>query len=243
MGIDVSWRSQAGNRTDDNRDCAAVGTRGDEALCILLDGSTTGPDSGALARRIARDMIDWFLASDEAATAESLTARLREIHAGLSGLHPRASASYIILHVQPPDALLVVHAGDCLIGRRDGQDVIEWINRPHTLANVADRDLPVAAITGLACRHRLTRSFRVREFMLPDHAALNAGREIVVATDGFWADISAEDQIRFLEGQSIPMPADGDDRSALWLRFIDTAPGIRVHRAGAETEDFYVDNR
>ena len=83
----------------------------------------------------------------------------------------------------------------------------------------------------------------MREFMAPDVVALHGEREIVVATDGFWADLSAEDQIRFLEGQSIPMPADGDDRGALWLRFIDTVPEILVRRVGADADDLYVKAR
>lgn len=83
----------------------------------------------------------------------------------------------------------------------------------------------------------------MREFMAPDVVALNGGREIIVATDGFWADLSAEDQNRFLEGQSIPIPAAGDDCSALWLRVIDAAPEILVRGAKAETDDFYVKAR
>jgi len=243
MGIEISWRSQAGKRTEDNRDCAGVGIRGDEALCIVLDGSTAGPDSGALARRVARALIDWFTASDDAATAESLVARLRTIHAGTSGHHPRASASYMIVHIRLPDALLAIHAGDCLIGRRDEQHVIEWVCRPHTLANAIGADVPIAAIAGQAARHRLTRSFRVREFMAPDAVALHGGREIIVATDGFWADLSAEDHSRFLESQNIPMPIDGDDRSALRLRVIDTAPEILVRSEGADPDEFYVKAR
>lgn len=240
MGIEISWRSQAGKRTDDNRDCAGVGMRGDEALCIILDGSTTGPDSGALARRVARDMIDWFVATDEAVTAESLIVRLRAIHTGLSGHLPRASASYMIVHIRLPDALLALHAGDCLLGQLVGEEAIEWLCRPHTLANALGADVSIAAIAGQAARHRLTRSFRVREFLVPDVATLNAEGVIVVATDGFWADLSAGDQIRFLKGQSIPMPADGDDCSALWLRVIDAVPEILVRGAEAETDDFYV---
>lgn len=243
MGIEISWHSQAGKRTDDNRDCAGVGMRGDEALCIVLDGSTNGPDSGALARRVARDMIDWFVTTEEAVTADILIARLRAIHAGLSGHHPRGSASYMIVHIRLPDVLLAVHAGDCLIGRRDGQQAIEWVCRPHTLANATGADVPIAAIAGQVARHRLTRSFRVREFMAPDVVALHGGREIIVATDGFWADLSAEDQNRFLEDQSIPIPAAGDDRSALRLLVINAAPEIHVRGAKAETDDFYVKAR
>ena len=87
MGIEVSWHSQNGKRTSDNRDCGGIGIRADETLCIVLDGSTTGPDSGVLARQIMRDMVDWYVASDEEITAKSLTARLREVHGTLSRQH------------------------------------------------------------------------------------------------------------------------------------------------------------
>ncbi|MCA1458183.1 hypothetical protein I6F35_34195 [Bradyrhizobium sp. BRP22] len=74
MEINVSWHSQTGKRTTDNRDCGGIGIRSDETLCIVLDGSTTAPDSGMLAHEIMCGMIDWYVASDEAITTESLDA-------------------------------------------------------------------------------------------------------------------------------------------------------------------------
>lgn len=92
MGFDVAWRTRTGRRTADNRDCAGLGVRGDEALCIVLDGSTRGPDSGALARDIARGLIDWFVELESAVTAGALKAKLRDLHQALASRRPRASA-------------------------------------------------------------------------------------------------------------------------------------------------------
>jgi serine/threonine protein phosphatase PrpC len=237
MPIEVSWRSQIGTRTSDNRDCGGIGIRADEALCIVLDGSTTAPDSGILARQIIRETVDWYVASDEAITAESLTVRLREVHGTLSRQHPRGSASYMIVHTRG-DALLALHAGDCLLGQMDGTDEIRWLTQPHTLANATEH-VPVTTLAGLATRHRLTRSFRTREFLPPDAVELNIEKDLVIATDGFWAELSKKDQALFLEGQSLPTPIDGDDRSVLRIRLCDASQDTYVQCDERSTESFY----
>ena len=100
MGIEVSWRSQAGVRTDDNRDHGGIGIRGNETLCIIADGSSTAPDSGALAQSIIRELVDWYVVSDQAMTREALLALLPRLHENLSKQHRRASASYMIVHIR-----------------------------------------------------------------------------------------------------------------------------------------------
>ena len=52
MGIDFRWKSRAGARTEDNREHAGIGIRANEALCVVLDGSTSGKNSDALARQV-----------------------------------------------------------------------------------------------------------------------------------------------------------------------------------------------
>lgn len=239
MGIDVNWISQAGKRTEDNRDWGGVGIRADNALCVLLDGSTTGPNSGELARQITRELIDWYVAFDEAVTADTLVGRLRHIHETLSKTHPRDSASYMIVHIQSPNAVLVLHAGDCLLGRCDEKSGIEWLSRPHTLANVTG-ETAIAAIVGSPARHRLTRSFRAREFMLPDAIATKVDGELVVSTDGFWAELSSSDQLRFMEGQDIPMTVGGDDRSVLRIRLLDGTRDSDVRCVQETPDNLYV---
>lgn len=73
--------------------------RPDAVLCLLLDGSTSAPTSGDLARQIIRDVVDWYVATDEAAMAESLSRQLRRTHRSLSGRFPRDSVSYVLAHV------------------------------------------------------------------------------------------------------------------------------------------------
>jgi serine/threonine protein phosphatase PrpC len=239
MGIEVSWLSQPGMRTGENRDCAGVGIRADDALCIVLDGSTTSPTSGALVQQISQDLIDWYVASDEEMTAETLTARLRQMHKTLSQRYSRDSASYMIVHVQYTNPVIVLHAGDCLLGRYQEKSGIEWLSQPHTLANVTGRT-PIAEIAGLPARHRLTRSFRPREFMHPDVFATKADGEFVVATDGFWADLSSSDQIRFIERHDTPADAEGDDRSVLRIRPLGASEDNQVRSVCETPNNLYV---
>jgi hypothetical protein len=43
-------------------------------------------------------------------------------------------------------------------------------------------------------------------------------RELVIATDGFWAELASGDQALFLNGRDVPIGAKSDDRSVLCLR-------------------------
>jgi len=239
MGIEVSWLSQPGMRTEDNRDCAGVGLRADDALCVVLDGSTTSPTSGALVQKISQELIDWYVASDEEMTAETLTARLRQMHKTLSKKYPRDSASYMIVHVGSTNPVIVLHAGDCLLGRYRGKSGFEWLSQPHTLANATGK-CPIAELAGLPARHRLTRSFRAREFMCPDVFATTFGGESVVATDGFWADLSSSNQIRFIEGHDTPVDAEGDDRSVLRVRPLGASEDSQVRSVDEMSNNLYV---
>jgi serine/threonine protein phosphatase PrpC len=235
MGIDVSWLSQAGKRTKDNRDCGGVGIRAEEVLCVVLDGSTNGPNSGEFARQITQELIDWYVASDEAMTAETLTARLRQIHEALAKAYPRDSASYMIVNIRA-NAALALYAGDCLLGRHDRKSGVEWLSRPHTLASVTG-ETSIASIADLPARHLLTRSFRAREFLLPEAILTKVEGEFLIATDGFWAELSPSEQVRFMDGQNMPMAAEGDDRSVLQFHFTDSEQNAKI---SVQPDNFYV---
>jgi serine/threonine protein phosphatase PrpC len=224
MGIDFRWRSRAGARTGDNRDYGCIGIRGDEALCVVLDGSTTGRDSGALARAIGTALIDGYVASEDQIDEDGLVTRLRDIHAALVPAYPQASASYLLAFIREDERALILHAGDCLVGRWREEGQVEWLCRPHTLANALD-DLAVAAIAAEDTRHRLTRSFRAREFMRPDIARHDGGRQLIVATDGFWADLTVPEQLLFLDSPDAPETGAGDDCSVLQILTTDAPRG------------------
>lgn len=217
MSFKIQWRCQQGTRTHDNRDCAGVGIRDESILAIMLDGSTTGLASGPFAREIARGLVDWFATDTVEVTELVLLERLRVMQEDLSRDFGGASASYVLVHAGPEKTALVLHAGDCLVGRHDSDAQVHWLLRPHTLANA----LAPVAIDILAkdeTRHVLTRSFRSRRFVVPDVGAVELDdRPLLLATDGFWAELDSERQTAFIDGGWQASERDRDDRSVLCI--------------------------
>ncbi|WP_157343535.1 PP2C family protein-serine/threonine phosphatase [Bradyrhizobium pachyrhizi] len=238
--MEINWRSEQGKRTRDNRDCGGVGVRADAVLCLLLDGSTSGPTSGDLARQIIRDVVDWYVATDEAATAECLSAQLRRTHRSLSWRFPRDSASYLLVHMPNTGTALVLHAGDCLLGSREQNGAVHWFTKPHTLANPIG-DVPFDEIARSPARNRLTRSFRAREFIPAEVNKITAesGKSFVAATDGFWAELSAGEQAMFLQGDDVAIAAGGDDRSALQIGCLNE-PGTKIQFVKNAADNLYI---
>lgn len=241
MGIEISWNSKRGQRTDDNWDCCGIGLKPEAVLCVVLDGSTAGPTGGELVRQIARDLVDWFVETDNRMTADILIERLHHIHKSRSQEFRSDSASYLIALIESQKQVLVLHAGDCLAGRHDGKVAIDWIIQPHTLSN-AIIDVPIPKIATSPLRNRLTRSFRAREFMSPDisNTSVEGDEALIVATDGFWAELDSNDQLNFLAGEDLPTRGDQDDCSALRIQFLDHAKDVQV--IGGQLENLYLAN-
>ena len=239
MGIEISWHSTQGRRTNDNRDFCGIGLRADAVLCIVLDGSTAGQKSGEFVRLIAHDLIDWFLPTKGTVTADMLIDRLYHIHKQRSPDFRSDSASYVIGLFEDEKPALILHAGDCLAGRYGGEAKVNWLTQPHTLAN-AITHTPVGEIAASPLRNRLTRSFRAGEFMRPDVniIAFQSEGTFVIATDGFWAGIAPDAYPRFLSGEDIPMKDNQDDCSALVIKFHGDVN--RAELNGEQLENLYI---
>jgi PPM family protein phosphatase len=240
MGFEVDWYSRQGTRTADNRDFAGIGTRAGTALCTILDGSTSTPTSGKLVREFTRDIIDWYVTSADEITAETLIARLRGIHGSLSKAYPLDTASYGIAHLDASERALVLHAGDCLFGCYDEKGPAQWLTQPHTLANALGV-MPIDEIAKVRARHRLTRSFRSREFIIPDVAEIElAGTSLVAATDGYWAELTLIEQCEFVDRHHQPTGSERDDRSALFIRHLDDGQADRLSRRQDLSDNIYL---
>jgi serine/threonine protein phosphatase PrpC len=219
MALHYEWHSFSGSLTDDNRDCCGIAERPDAWLAIVVDGSTTGPHGGELARELACRLVDGFLASDPPVTEQQICDLLRKAHEDLRLQYPADSASYFIAVHGEQGSLMTLHAGDCRIGRVGQDNAIEWLSGVHTLAN-ATAPVSDAALAVHPGRHLLTRSFRPRQFEQPEcgQCSLMPDEELVIATDGFWAGMDAARQADFIEGK-LPASDDRlDDGSCLLLR-------------------------
>lgn len=227
MTFEIEWHCQQGTRTADNRDHAGVGVRGNSFLAIVLDGSTRGPTSGQFAQEIAGHMVDWFVTSAGETTAGAMIEQLRVAHAALAKDFVSASASYVLLYAEATRPTVVLHAGDCLVGRADNGETT-WLLQPHTLAN-ALAPVPLDILAKEPARHLLTRSLRSKHFIVPDLCCIElSDRPLLVATDGFWADTDADGQTAFVNGDRLSDGDEQDDRSVLSISRIKSDGGITV---------------
>lgn len=223
MQFSVRWQSQPGNRTTDNRDRAGIGLVGDSLLAVVADGSTAGKESGQLAQCLVHSIVDWFAGTSGAIDGRNLSGQLRQIHGSLAGRFARSSASYMIVVVQPQHPCLVGYAGDCILGTLVDGTAIRWLTAPDTLAN-ALAEIPIEQLAKERSRNLLTRSFRPHEFMPPAFRTFDEKfARLLIATDGFWAELPAEGQLAFLSGSVPPSTGEHDDRSVLELASRDLA--------------------
>lgn len=242
MGVKLNWRSQKGNITKDNWDYCGVGLRSDAVLCIVLDGSTSGSKGGELVQKIAHELIDWFVAANCEMKTQDIIESMRNIHTSLSRQFPFDSASYVIVLIQDKTPLCILHAGDCLLGKHEGKhNQIQWLIKPHTLAN-ATSNMSVVSLADSPSRHRLTRSFRPKEFVTPEVSEIKIqnGDSFIVATDGFWAELNSEEQFEFIEASEIPMTGEGDDQSILRILVLSNQVNSEPPTSDNALDNFYM---
>lgn len=237
MAFDFEWHSASGALTDDNRDYCGIAERQDAALYAIVDGATRGPHGGELARDLVCRLVDGFIAMDAPVTEDAVCDLLRQAHRDLRRQYAADSASYLIALAMEEGALTALYAGDCRLGRVVEGQAVHWLTGVHTLAN-ATEDLPDAALSVHPNRHILTRSFRAREFQQPECAPcdLTTGDTLLLATDGFWAEMDTAIQAAFIKGHYPDSAQNHDDISCLVLR-----PGTaRTADDTGEQENIYI---
>ena len=211
------WHSKSGIQTTDNRDYYGIAEVHDTRLFIVIDGATSSPNGGALARVLVQQLLDEVDTLETAPTRENLIDILTRIHTALRHHHPGDSASYIIAYQLNNHTITTLHAGDCRLGKISPQNSIQWLTKPHTLAN-AISDLADHDLINDPKRHLLTRSFKGQRFQAPECNTFGLSNEdtlLLLASDGFWAGLSQESQLNMLNGASIDSTLIIDDTSCL----------------------------
>ncbi|TCU08653.1 hypothetical protein EV132_12639 [Rhizobium sullae] len=98
----------------------------------------------------------------------------------------------------------------------------------------------VPELAKFPARHRLVRSFRSRGFVAPEvtNIDLVAGR-LLVATDGFWAELSPADRMSFLDGRCYEGRVEYDDCSVLCMNVAEITYAETTFSPEAAT-NFYI---
>jgi len=154
--------------------------------------------------------------------AEALLQLIANSHQALGDAHPQAACSYLVLCLLS-DAAFSIHEGDCCLGLIEQSGTIDWLNSAHCAANWQG-NLTHAEIAQAPSRHRLTRCFSARRASNPEinHWPLEPNQHWLLATDGFWAGLSPQEQQSFLRDGNLPAPPTDDDISCLSIITLPT---------------------
>jgi serine/threonine protein phosphatase PrpC len=222
MFFNAQWLTHKGSLTDDNRDHCAIALRDDAALYLVVDGSSQSTQSGELARVFIQKLADRFLAPPFLTNAQQVVLAINELSANLKGLYPAGRLSFLALLNLGYDEIYLLHVGDCRIRVIHEGKGIEWLSRPHTLANAID-EIDDAALVKHDDRHILTRSFRTgrQSDIEINQYDINEGKQILLATDGYWAELEPLKQHMFIEECGVFSSSHVDDVSCLLLSCID----------------------
>jgi serine/threonine protein phosphatase PrpC len=220
MPLTHHWLTHAGLRTADNRDAYTQAQHTEATLYFVADGSSSRPGSGELAHALADYLHTAFLQLPTAvlsrdALAPALCAALRDARHELGRRYPQAACSYLLLALLP-EAAFSLHEGDCCLGQIDSLGNIQWLNAPHCQANWRGTSSH-ADLARDSARHRLTRCFSARRQPEPQlsHWPLTAAPQWLLATDGFWADLTPQQQSQFLHNGQVTQADTDDDISCL----------------------------
>lgn len=239
MAFNAEWITHKGTITDDNRDHCAIALRGPEALYVVADGSTKGDQSGDLAKEFVRKLADRFITEPYLSTVEEVTSFFDEMSKCYRISYPAGRLSFLVLLDLGDSSIVVIHAGDCRLGRIGVDNEAKWLSRAHTLAN-ATKEIGDEALSQHDSRHLLTRCFRpgkscemeIRQY------SLMAIDQLVIATDGYWADLNSEQKAGFIAKKFKPSSAQRDDSSCLVLSRLSKGSGEQVTHQRAD--NFYV---
>lgn len=211
------WQSIQGIQTADNRDFYGTVEVCDIRLFVLVDGATTSPNSGDMAKTLVQHLLEDIAASGVPPSSERLIDILARIHTKLRRRYSADSTSYIIAYQNNRHSVTTLHAGDCRLGKITTEGSIQWLTKPHTLAN-SIRDIAENDLKNDQKRHILTRSFKGRRFQTPESNTFDLSNEdsqLLLASDGFWAGLTQQVQLDMLNSLPIDPKLFIDDTSCL----------------------------
>ena len=210
----ASTVSISGQRTDDNRDVLLTELNHGIALYMLVDGSSSRAQSGEFAKHLVESITHGFQAlTPEQVSAskikETLIGLLKASQLQVRQTYPAASASLNMVAITGSVAL-TLYLGDCLLGRLNKQQKIKWLTQPHC----SQGHIEIEKLALIPERNLLTKSAKARRFESPQWKviALRQDQKLILASDGFWADLTPSQQIELIQTKQLH-EAPNDDTS------------------------------
>ncbi|MTC56634.1 MULTISPECIES: hypothetical protein [Providencia] len=206
---DFSWEfySVIGQDRACNKDVFALILREKITLIIAFDISTSSPAQPEMAVFFSKILSN---------TVDSLTEYSDEIiHFCIQLAFEKTKKQYqigkasILIFGKLEQSFFCFHAGDVRLGIYNGNTPIHWVTNVHTGANPLGGFFNIQMLKDEK-RKIVTRNFNLqRDLILDflDEIELFEGN-IVIATDGFWAECSHEQQQLILAGHSFLIKDD-----------------------------------
>lgn len=208
--------SRKGSHSTENRDASGSAHNADTSLYVIADGSSK-PGSGELAKAMTQHILGSFsraipveVSCPDKALKLTLS-WLDEVHSNLCPDFPIASTSYLVLLVIGQTAISI-HAGDCCLGYMKKGQRPTWLTPPHCGPNWKG-DLSHALIANNPTRKKLLNCMSRRRHHEPCVQTLLIAPDTtwILATDGFWAELSPERQLAAITRGSLDAYAAEDD--------------------------------
>jgi len=219
--MDIDCYSQQGTARDTNRDFVGLFELDSGVLVYLLDVSTSSSLSCASFVEQLNGLISERLTNEIVADPSLFLDVLQQVIIDLQQSFKSGVASLITCFISyESDIVWGYTAGDSRIGTV-GDEII-WRSPVHTGANPFGESF-TDSMKLIPERHILTRCLNMRKKCNFEFFQFNVAKEqsLVIASDGFWAELTSELQLSFLTKQQVKTE---DDSSFIGIKdFIGAA--------------------
>jgi len=215
--------SRKGTHRTENRDASGSTQNCGAYLYVIADG-TSKPGSGQLARALSHHLLECFSGAQPSVVScpdhalKRVLTSLDEVHSNICPDFPFASTSYLVMLVVGQTAISI-HAGDCCLGYLETDQSMNWLSPPHCGPNWKG-DLSHSFIASSPARKTLLHCMSHRRAHEPhiQSMQITQGTTWILATDGFWAELSAADQFKAIAGQTLENCSTEDDVTFMLLQ-------------------------
>jgi serine/threonine protein phosphatase PrpC len=224
----ITTFTSQGSQSKENWDHILISSRKSETLIMLLDGATTSPNGGQFVKVLASIVEQKFQDADIEELEfknikETILRILKDAQQQLRFEFISDFSSYAIGIIKENIAI-IFHAGDCMVEiySKNGfkSAFLNWSKRIHCYSNHLT-SLNMEELKRCPNRHTLTKRFTSRRFTAPDISVfgLKYGQQLVLSTDGFWAEVDEKTQRQLLhDSSSSTASLSSDDASFIAIK-------------------------
>ena len=187
--------SQQGKNNASNGDYICVFEYEEGVLILLVDIATASPLDEAEFIGSLYKLVQQLVTKETIKSSDIFLSTFEQIVAALKGTFKIGCASLITAYA-PKNSTSVwgYTIGDARVGKLGGDD-IAWLTNVHTGANPLG-EIFTEEMKSAPQRHLLTRSLNMQRPFNPDYYKIDVSdiESLVIASDGFWADLSVHQQ-------------------------------------------------